>query len=550
MRVREEKGGSVIASEVPEESHPRCAAVEPARATSCASPGWSRSRTPPRRRATSRSSAATSWTRRSSRCSSTPSRAGNEIQLTDALQELATSGLGGGVHGVVFRGRRYDTGDRLDYLKAVVKLGIGPPRSSARTSARGSTSSRRSAIRPWRTGDRWMIPVEQHLAGSSRRSGRCSRSTSLLDAQGCVLQRTSGPAAAAGVHQLRDGRVCRTRPTWPRARSRPWCSVVNDIAAGNQRASLATGQTMRIMTGAPMPRGADAVVLVEQTDGGVVHVSVQAAPEPGQHVRAAGEDVLEGQIILRLDLLGPGQIALLAAAGLARSASPGRGWSCCRPATSSSSGAARVRADRRLELRHAHRRRAGRGCHLYRVGGVPDDARQLMETLEARSARADAIITTGGVSMGAFDTARKVLSRVGTTQFDKVAMRPGMPQGFGVLGEERVRSSRFRGTRSARWCRSTSSSPRRCGPWLGVPRRRGRRATCRRRPPSPGSRCPGRWSSRGSSSTATGSGSRVGRVAHARRPGRGRRAGGHSPGGHSAAEGDQLDGLLASAEAP
>ena len=53
---------------------------------------------------------------------------GNEIQLTDALQELATSGApGGGVHGVVFRGRRYDTGDRLDYLKAVVKLGLVHP---------------------------------------------------------------------------------------------------------------------------------------------------------------------------------------------------------------------------------------------------------------------------------------------------------------------------------------------------------------------------------------------------------------------------------------
>jgi molybdopterin molybdotransferase len=69
---------------------------------------------------------------------------------------------------------------------------------------------------------------------------------------------------------------------------------------------------------------------------------------------------------------------------------------------------------------------------------VPDDARQLMEALEGQLVRADAIITTGGVSMGAFDTVKEVLSRVGTVQFDKVAMRPGMPQGFGVLGAERV----------------------------------------------------------------------------------------------------------------
>jgi UTP--glucose-1-phosphate uridylyltransferase len=53
---------------------------------------------------------------------------GNEIQLTDALQQLAASdAAGGGVHGVVFRGRRYDTGDRLDYLKAVVRLGVEHP---------------------------------------------------------------------------------------------------------------------------------------------------------------------------------------------------------------------------------------------------------------------------------------------------------------------------------------------------------------------------------------------------------------------------------------
>jgi molybdopterin molybdotransferase len=78
------------------------------------------------------------------------------------------------------------------------------------------------------------------------------------------------------------------------------------------------------------------------------------------------------------------------------------------------------------------------GATPYRVGGVPDDARQLMETIESQLVRADVIITTGGVSMGAFDTVKQVLSRVGTMQFDKVAMRPGMPQGFGVLGEERV----------------------------------------------------------------------------------------------------------------
>ena len=96
--------------------------------------------------------------------------------------------------------------------------------------------------------------------------------------------------------------------------------VVNDIAAGNTNAlSLATGQTMRIMTGAPLPRGADAVVPVEQTDGGVVRVSLTTAPRPGQHVRLEGEDVHAGECILRTGTrLGPRQIALLAAVGVPR----------------------------------------------------------------------------------------------------------------------------------------------------------------------------------------------------------------------------------------
>ena len=78
------------------------------------------------------------------------------------------------------------------------------------------------------------------------------------------------------------------------------------------------------------------------------------------------------------------------------------------------------------------------GATAYRVGVVPDDARQLMETLEDQLVRADLVITTGGVCMGAYDTVKEVLSRVGTVQFDKVAMRPGMPQGFGVVGAEQV----------------------------------------------------------------------------------------------------------------
>jgi len=76
------------------------------------------------------------------------------------------------------------------------------------------------------------------------------------------------------------------------------------------------------------------------------------------------------------------------------------------------------------------------GAIAYRVGPVPDDASLLLSTLEDQLVRADLIVTTGGVSAGAYDTVKAVLSRLGTVEFTKVAMQPGMPQGHGTLGPE------------------------------------------------------------------------------------------------------------------
>jgi molybdopterin molybdotransferase len=292
-----------------------------------------------------------------------------------------------------------------------------------------------------------VIPVEQHL-GRILDTVEPLREFELgvLDAQGCVLGTdvTARGQLPGFTNSAMDGYAVHAADLVGASPDSPVVlPVVNDIAAGNTHAlSLATGQTMRIMTGAPMPRGADAVVPVEDTDGGVVRVALRLAPTVGQHVREAGEDVREGELILkRGTLLGPGQIALLAAAGLSRVrivpkprvvvvstgdelVEPGR-----------TPGFGQIIDSNSLMLTAAVR---ALGATPFRVGGVPDDARAFMDVLESQLVRADAIITTGGVSMGAFDTVKEVLSRVGTMQFDKVAMRPGMPQGFGVLGEGRV----------------------------------------------------------------------------------------------------------------
>ncbi|HEX5428815.1 MAG TPA: molybdopterin molybdenumtransferase MoeA, partial [Pedococcus sp.] len=143
----------------------------------------------------------------------------------------------------------------------------------------------------------------------------------VLDAQGCVL---AEDVAARGslpgfTNSAMDGYAVRAQDVAGASPDAPvLLPVVNDIAAGNTAPlSLAPGQTMRIMTGAPMPRGADAVVPVEATDGGVVRVQVTVPSVVGQHVREEGDDIHAGDVVLRRGtLLGPGQIALLAAAGL------------------------------------------------------------------------------------------------------------------------------------------------------------------------------------------------------------------------------------------
>jgi molybdopterin molybdotransferase len=76
------------------------------------------------------------------------------------------------------------------------------------------------------------------------------------------------------------------------------------------------------------------------------------------------------------------------------------------------------------------------GAIAYRVGPLPDDATTLLATLEDQLVRADLVVTTGGVSAGAYDTVKAVLSRLGTVEFTTVAMQPGMPQGHGVMGPE------------------------------------------------------------------------------------------------------------------
>jgi molybdopterin molybdotransferase len=78
------------------------------------------------------------------------------------------------------------------------------------------------------------------------------------------------------------------------------------------------------------------------------------------------------------------------------------------------------------------------GAVVYRVGGIADDPKLLLDTIEEQLIRADLVVTTGGVSVGAYDVVKEALSGLGTVEFGRVAMQPGMPQGFGTVGQDEV----------------------------------------------------------------------------------------------------------------
>jgi len=292
-----------------------------------------------------------------------------------------------------------------------------------------------------------VITVQEHLSRIVDTVQRLPpMGLDLLDAQGCVLAQdvTSEVALPGFRNSAMDGYAVHAADLALASHAAPvTLPVAGDIAAGNTQAlSLAPGQSMRIMTGAPMPDGADAVVPVERTDGGLTRVTVSAEVSVGQHVRQAGEDVAAGDLVMRGGTrLEPRQIALLAAVGTGEVRVTPRprvvvistGDELIEPGIRPGFG--QVVDSNGLMLTAAVR---ALDCVPFRVSCVPDDARTLQSTIESQLLRADAVVTTGGVSMGAYDTVKEVLSSVGTMRFDKVAMQPGMPQGFGVLGEDQI----------------------------------------------------------------------------------------------------------------
>jgi molybdopterin molybdotransferase len=219
--------------------------------------------------------------------------------------------------------------------------------------------------------------------------------------------------------------------------------VLGDLAAGGvSRCAVNAGEALRIMTGAQLPDGADAVVPVEDTARGTVlevdWVEVRKPLRAGIHIRLAGEDLQQGQVLVKAGhQLRPGDLGVLAAAGIpvvsvhprVRVAVLTTGDELVD--VSEEPGPGRIRD---ANIHAVCAQVAACGAIPVPYARVPDDRDTLMRTLK-EALEADVVLTTGGISVGDYDFMKAMLEELGAERiFWKVAQKPGGPLGFWRLG--------------------------------------------------------------------------------------------------------------------
>lgn len=212
--------------------------------------------------------------------------------------------------------------------------------------------------------------------------------------------------------------------------------VVGEAAAGTAvPPTVGVGEAARIMTGGPLPPGADAVVPVELSSGTGVEIGIHVAPSAGQHVRRVGEDVKPGDRLADAGVrLTPAHIGLLVAAGTtAVMAYPSP------RVVVLTTGDELVPADQPLgpgQIRDSNGPMLAAaikdaGGTPYLEGPVPDTRQALAKAVESATGHADVVLLTGGASAGRHDHVEDVIAQLGDVAKFKVAMKPGMPQIIG-----------------------------------------------------------------------------------------------------------------------
>ncbi|MCW1959669.1 MAG: molybdopterin molybdotransferase MoeA, partial [Mycobacterium sp.] len=291
-----------------------------------------------------------------------------------------------------------------------------------------------------------MRSVEVHrgvVAGLIR--GRTPATVTLADAQALVLAGDVVAPLSLPVfdNSAMDGYAVRAVDIAGASPGTPVkLPVAEDIPAGRTDSlTLEPATAHRIMTGAPLPNGATAVVPVEHTDAGVELVTIAAAARPGQHIRKAGEDVAAGTTVLRAgQVITPAALGLVAALGLAEVVVIPR-----QRVLVVSTGSELVPAGTALRPGQIHESNGimlaaavrDAGAEVAGTESCGDDVAEFRAVLDRYSGRADLVITSGGVSAGAYEVVKDAFGTTGSVEFVKVAMQPGMPQGAGALADGR-----------------------------------------------------------------------------------------------------------------
>ncbi|NNF10352.1 MAG: molybdopterin molybdotransferase MoeA [Acidimicrobiia bacterium] len=216
-------------------------------------------------------------------------------------------------------------------------------------------------------------------------------------------------------------------------------TVVEDVAAGRAPdRSVGSGEAIKIMTGAPMPPGADTVIRVEDTEQAGDRVTISVGAPAGTSVRRAGGDIAAGAMVAQAGTrLGPNHLGVLASVGAARPRVYRRPTVAVLstgdevvPYETAELAPGQIRGTNGLVLVSVLREL---GVEVLDLGIVGDNADELRAALARGSREADAIVTSGGVSMGEYDLVKAVLGELGGVEFWQVAMQPGKPFAFGII---------------------------------------------------------------------------------------------------------------------
>jgi molybdopterin molybdotransferase len=217
-------------------------------------------------------------------------------------------------------------------------------------------------------------------------------------------------------------------------------TVLGEVRAGDpgEELKVEPGTAVRIMTGAPLPPGADAVVPVEVTEESDHTVLVRAPAPPGRHVRPAGDDLAAGALLVQSGTeLGPGELALLATMGLSPVAVHRRpkiavvvtGDELVPPEVEPGPG--QIRDSNSIALRSLV---AEAGAQALALPPVADDLNGTVEAFRRASDMADLVVSSGGVAVGRYDFVKLAIERLGAIDLWRVAMQPGRPVVLGSIG--------------------------------------------------------------------------------------------------------------------